>query len=431
VRFHAPSLAGVLLGRDGPQHRRRRENEIGETRMARSAGLPRRAAGLAVVPLAVFLAAACGGSDFVDFLDGSTSDGPEPDGSLPDGSNEDATLLDSGSQDADASSQDADAGRFDGDAGSKDGDAGILDLDTSFLDVGLDTSLLDVGLDTSFLDVGLEDGDAASSDADARTPDAAFLDADASLVEDADAALDADGALEADSARDGEAGVFDSGTSGLLQSLGTAAPFVVLGGATVTNSDVGATKTVLIGDVGTTGPTIVGLTGPPTQPSGNTDINDARASKALLDVGTAYTALAGEACPPANALTGMDLGGLTLAPGVYCFTSSANQASATTLTFDAKGDPNAVWVIQVATQLTIMDHVTAVIVGGPPSLACRIFWAMGTAAVINNNTQFLGNLVASSQTVMMANSSLAPGRAFGITAGVTLLSDSITAAACP
>jgi Ice-binding-like len=385
--------------------------------MARSAGLPRRAVRLAVVPLAVLLAAACGGSDFVDFLDGSTSDGPVPDGSVPDGSNEDATLLDSGSQDADASSQDADGGRFDGDAGSKDGDAGILDLDTSFLDVGLDTSFLDVGLDTSLLDVGL---------------DTSLLDVglDTSFL-DADSALDGDGPLEADSALDGEAGVFDSGTSGLLQSLGTAAPFVVLGGATVTNSDVGVSKTVLIGDVGTTGPTIVGLTGPPNQPSGNTDINDARAGKALLDVGTAYTALAGEACPPANALTGMDLGGLTLAPGVYCFTSAANQASATTLTFDAKGDPNAVWVIQVATQLTVMDHATAVIIGGPPSLACRIFWAMGTAAVINNNTQFLGNVISSSQTVMMADSSLVPGRAFGITAGVTLLSDSISAAACP
>jgi hypothetical protein len=326
--------------------------------MARSAGLPRRAVGLAVVPLAVLLAAACGGSDYVDIPEASTPDGLAPEGSLPDGTTPDASL-DSAAQDADATSQEADAERPDADAGSLDADAAELD------------------------------------------------------------------------AFDGEAGVFDSGTSGLLVSLGTADPFVVLGGATVTNSDVGVSKTVLIGDVGTTGPAITGLTGPPTQPSGATYVFDAVAAQALLDVGTAYTSLAGEACPPANSLTGTDLGGLTLAPGVYCYTSSANQASATTLTFDAKGDPNAVWVIQVKTQLTVMDHVTAVIIGGPPSLACRIFWTMGTAAVINDNTAFLGNVIASSTTIMMANASLAPGRAFGITAGVTLLSNSITAAACP
>ena len=380
--------------------------------MARSAGLPRLAVGLALLPLAVLLAAACGGSDYVDLPEASTPDGFAPEGSLPDGTVADATL-DSGSQDADATLQDADA------------DAAELDAHD---------------IDSGVLDGGHEDGDAASFDADAGAPDgdASLLDSDGPSPEkdgslDADAELDGDGALDAPDALDapeGEAG-FDSGTSGLLVSLGTADTFVVLGGATVTNSDVGVSPTVLIGDVGTTGPSIVGLTGPPTQPSGTTYINDAVAAKALLDVGTAYTSLSGEACPPANSLTGTDLGGLTLAPGVYCYTSSANQASATTLTFDAKGDPNAVWVIQVKTQLTVMDHVTAVIIGGPPSLACRIFWTMGTAAVINNNTAFLGNLIASSQTDMMANSSLAPGRAFGITAGVTLLSDSITAAACP
>jgi len=378
--------------------------------MARSAGLPRRAVGLAVLPWAVLLAAACGGSDFVDVPDGATPDGLAPDGTSPDATTADATLVDSGSQDAEATSQDADAESLDADAGSSDADAAGLDAQD---------------LDSTRPDVGLEHGDAASFDADAS-----LLDADGTSPE-ADAALDANTELEADAALDGDAGVFDSGTSGLLQSLGTADPFVVLGGATVTNSDVGVSKTVLIGDVGTTGPMIVGLNGPPTQPSGMTDINDARASKALLDVGTAYTSLAGEACPPANSLTGTDLGGLTLAPGVYCFTSSANQSASTTLTFDAKGDPNAVWVIQVASQLTVMDHATAVIIGGPPSLACRIFWAMGTAAVINVDTQFLGNVIASTQTVMMANASLVPGRAFGITAGVTLLSNSISAAACP
>ena len=196
----------------------------------------------------------------------------------------------------------------------------------------------------------------------------------------------------------------------------------------MTNSGV---STVLIGDVGTTGPSITGLTGPPFQPSGNTQINNAVATQAVTDLGTAYNSLAGQPCPPANALTGMDLGGMTLAPGVYCFTSSAGQIAGTVLTFDAKGDPNAVWIIQVATALTIMDNASAVVINGPSSLACRIFWAMGTAATLDGNSHMLGNFVASSKTSLLANATVSTGRAFGITAGVTLLSNSISAAGCP
>jgi hypothetical protein len=283
-------------------------------------------------------------------------------------------------------------------------------------DASIDAERADGASDASRSDAR---SDASSADADAGRPDA-----DAGIL---DAALDADARLDAASP-DADAAVFNSGTSGLMQSLGTAAPFVVLGGATVTNSGL---ATELIGDVGTTGPSITGLTGPPSQPSGSTAINNARATQAVLDLGTAYTALAGRPCPPANNLTSQDLGGKTLAPGVYCFTSSALQSANTTLTFDAKGDPNAVWIIQVATALTVMDGATAIVIGGPPSLACRIFWTTGTAATINGGARYIGNILASSQTSLLTNATLVPGRAFGRTAGVTLLSNTISAALCP
>ena len=295
------------------------------------------ATGIALLPIAALLAAACGGSDFIDPPNPSTKgEGDEAgDGRGPEGS----MLPDTGSLDSDA---------------------------------------------------GASDADAAQSDADAS--------------------------------------FFDSGTAPLLASLGTAGPFVVLSGATVTNSGIG---TVLIGDVGTTGPTITGLTGPPFQPSGKTEINNARAVTAVLDVGTAYTTLSGRACPPANDLTGLDLGGMTLAPGVYCFTSSAGQIAGTTLTFDAKGDPNAVWVIQVGTALTVMDNATAVIIGGPPSLGCRIFWTTGTAVTINGGAHLVGNFLASAGTSLLTGATVVPGRAFGQTGGVTLLSNTVSAALCP
>jgi len=324
--------------------------------MARSLCLPRIAAGIAGISVAVILASACGGSGSVDEPDAANPDGRAPDGESPDARGTDAT------------SHEADT-------------------------------------DATPVDAGHSDGDAASVDADGAPSDA-----------------------KAEAEHEAEAGASDSGTSGLMQSLFTAAPFVVLGGATVTNSGV---STMLIGDVGTTGPSITGLTGPPFQPSGSTDINNAVAMQAVLDLGTAYKSLTGQACPPANHLTGLDLGGMTLAPGVYCFTSSAGQIASTTLTFDAQGDPNAVWIIQVATALTVMNDATAVVINGPSSLACRIFWATGTGATIDGNSHYLGNILASSQTSLLTGASLSPGRAFGIGAGVTLLGNTVSAAACP
>lgn len=260
------------------------------------------------------------------------------------------------------------------------------------------------------------------------TADTGSPDADAALDATADAKLDAvaDAKLDADAALDAEAGS-DSGTLGLMPNLGTASTFVVLSGPTLTNIGL---NTVLEGDIGTTGPSITGLTGNPFQPTGSTEINNAKATQALLDVGTAYVSLTGKACPPANDLTGLDLGGMTLAPGVYCFSSSAGQIAGTTLTFDAQGDPNAVWIIQVKTALTVLDGAHAVMIGGPPSMACRIFWATGTAATLNTGVQYIGNFVSSSAISLLTNARLAPGRAFGQTGGVTLLSNTISAAAC-
>jgi hypothetical protein len=401
--------------------------------MARSFGLPRFAAGLAGVSLAAALAAACGGSDFIDEPDAAHPDGVAPDGETPDGQTADGTMPDAGA-DADATSLDAadgaspDGSQMDGtspDSESADADGGAIGAEGS-LDAAPEAAL----------DATVDGSEDASLDAQVDSSLEASLDGsldtsvDVSLDVEPDVSLDAslDGPSDAQAEAEAQADAFDSGTSGLMQSLFTATPFVVLGGGTVTNSGV---ATVLLGDVGTTGPSITGLTGPPFQPSGTTDIGNAVATQAVTDLGTAYVSLTGQACPPANALTGQDLGGMTLAPGVYCFTSSAGQIASTVLTFDAKNDPNAVWIIQVKTALTVLDGASAIIINGPPTLACRIFWAMGTAATLNGNTHMLGTMLASSQTSMLDGASLSPGRAFGISGGVTLLSNTVSISTCP
>ena len=96
-------------------------------------------------------------------------------------------------------------------------------------------------------------------------------------------------------------------------TLGAAKSFAVLGGTTVTNTGL----STIVGDVGVSpGSAITGF--PPGIVTGGTiHAGDPIATQAHADLATAYGVLAGETST-VN-LTGQDLGGLTLAPGVYHF----------------------------------------------------------------------------------------------------------------
>src|SRR4051812_46852332 len=110
-------------------------------------------------------------------------------------------------------------------------------------------------------------------------------------------------------------------------NLGTASPFVVLSGAGVENTG----PSVLNGDLGVSpGTSLVGF-GAPATVNGATHDNDAVAAQAQADLTTAYNVAAGQAISPGNELTGQNLGGLTLTPGAYGFSSSAEITGQLTL----------------------------------------------------------------------------------------------------
>lgn len=199
-------------------------------------------------------------------------------------------------------------------------------------------------------------------------------------------------------------------------NLGTAGTFVVLGGSTVTNTG----SSVLVGDLGVwPGLAIIGF--PPGIVIGTTHAGDAVALQAESDLVTAYNNVAGQMCD--TDLTGQDLGGLTLVPGAYCFSSSAQLTG--TLTLDAQGDPNAVWIFQIGSTLTTASNAVVDVINGGSS--CNVFWQIGSSATLGTGTAFAGSILALTSITSNTSVSLS-GQLLARNGAVTL--DSITAALC-
>ncbi len=166
--------------------------------------------------------------------------------------------------------------------------------------------------------------------------------------------------------------------------LGTAQSFAVLGGTTVTNTG----PSTITGDLGVSpGSAVTGFP-PGLVVSGTIHAADAVALAAQNSVTTAYNNLAGQACT--QTLTGQDLGGMTLTAGVYCFTSSAQLTG--TLTLNAQGNPNAVFIFQIGSTLTTASGSSVVMINSGSS--CNVFWQVGSSAIIGTTTSFTGNILA-------------------------------------
>ena len=147
--------------------------------------------------------------------------------------------------------------------------------------------------------------------------------------------------------------------------LGTVAGFSVLGASAVTSTG----PTIVTGALGISPGNASSVTGfPPGTVVGTTHFADAVALQAQNDTATAYVDLAGRPCP--NVLTGTNLGGLTLTPGVYCFATSAQLTGA--LTLNAQGNPNAVFIFQIGSTLTTASASSVNMING--GSGCNVFW---------------------------------------------------------
>jgi hypothetical protein len=121
---------------------------------------------------------------------------------------------------------------------------------------------------------------------------------------------------------------------------------------------------------------------------GNIDAADATAATAQADLTTAYNNAAGQA--QTQDLSGMNLGGRTLGPGVYHFANSAQLTG--TLTLDGGGNSNAIFIFQIGTTLTTASASIVAAING--AQAANIFWQVGSSATLGTSSTFIGNILA-------------------------------------
>jgi hypothetical protein len=197
-------------------------------------------------------------------------------------------------------------------------------------------------------------------------------------------------------------------------SLGTANSFGVLGGSRVTNTG----PSVITKDLGvSTGSSVTGF--PPGIVTGTIFTSDAVAAQAQADNATAYNFLAGLS---SNVnLTGQDLGGLTLTPGVYSFMSSAQLTG--TLTLNNLGDPNALFVFQIGSTLTTASNSSVLTTSGDDP---NVFFQVGSSATLGTATQFVGNILALTSITLNTGANIECGRALAQNGAVTLDNNNVS-----
>jgi len=146
---------------------------------------------------------------------------------------------------------------------------------------------------------------------------------------------------------------------------------------------------------------------------------------AIGAVGTAYADAAGRTIPDFTELGAGNISGLTLVPGLYKWSTGVSvDNTGVTLT----GGASAVWIFQIAGDLTLANTAIMTLAGG--AQASNIFWQVGgpTGATLGTTAVFNGTILSAKQVIMNTGATLI-GRALAQTQ-VTLQSSTVTIPPC-
>ncbi|MCH6172468.1 ice-binding family protein [Pseudonocardia alaniniphila] len=170
--------------------------------------------------------------------------------------------------------------------------------------------------------------------------------------------------------------------------LGKAGSFAAFAENSVAN---GRLPTVIAGDVGVNQAGPDALEGfPPGIVDGEVHVADAVAERADADIEKAYDDLAGRA---ADETVGPQLGGMTLAPGVYRSIDDLDLDG--TLTLDAQGDHDAVFIFQTPEDASLIAQLNSAVVLTNGADSCNVFWQVGQDFALFNGSRFAGTVLAS------------------------------------
>jgi type VI secretion system secreted protein VgrG len=149
-------------------------------------------------------------------------------------------------------------------------------------------------------------------------------------------------------------------------------------------------------------------------------LGDPAAAQAQLDLTAAYNDAAGRTLG-AVAVAG-NLGGQTLTPGLYKSTSSL-EISSGDLTLDAQGDPNGVFLFEMASTLITTTGRQVILAGG--AQATNVYWQVGSSATLGTSSVFKGNILALA-SITAASGAGVEGRLLARTGGVSLDANVVT-----
>jgi Ice-binding-like len=185
-------------------------------------------------------------------------------------------------------------------------------------------------------------------------------------------------------------------------NLGTAGNFAVLSGAGMTNTG----PSWITGAIGASS---AGITGFPPGTAGPQHVGDSAYTTAETDLVGTFTRASAE--PTTTDYSNVNLGGLTLGPGVY------NQSTAPTLTGTLTLSGGGIYVFKIGSTLVTATGARVSLING--AQPCDIFWVVGSSATIAVSTTFVGNIMALASIQMQTGATL-NGRALARTAAVTL-----------
>lgn len=211
-------------------------------------------------------------------------------------------------------------------------------------------------------------------------------------------------------------------------ALGWAGSFAILSKSGITN----VPSSAITGNIGTspiTGAAITGLDC--VEVTGTVYTVDAAGpacrvtypvllTAAVSAMETAYADAAGRVMPDVSELGAGNIDGMRLAPGLYKWATPV--LIPTALTLDAQGDPNAVWIFQIAQGLQLGNGAIVTLAGG--AQARNIFWQVAGQTILGTTAQFKGVVLCATAIVMNTGATL-DGRALAQTA-VTLQMNMVT-----